>query len=81
MFSNAKLYPSIKIKKSQKKLSTVRMLNVDKFLYCMPKQYFPRCVALELDALQIDTPCVPVFKRKAFPIHKEPEEIINSKDA
>ena len=57
------------------------MLNVDDFLYCMPKQYFPRCVALELDALQIDTPCVPVFKREALPIHKEPEEIINSKDA
>ena len=43
--------------------------------------FFPGCVALELDALQIDTPCVPVFKREALPIHKEPEEIINTKDA
>ena len=47
----------------------------------MPKQYFPSCVALELHALQIDTPCVPVFKREALPIHKEPEEIIDTKDA
>ena len=47
----------------------------------MPKQYFPSCVKLELDAMQIDTPCAHVFKCEALPIHKEPEEIINSKDA
>ena len=57
------------------------MLNVDEFLYCKPKRFFPGCEALELDALQIDTPCAHVFKCEALPIHKEPEEIINSKDA
>ena len=37
---------------------------------------FPGCAALERDALQIDTPCVSVFKREALPIHEEPEEVI-----
>ena len=44
---------------------------------------FPGCAALELDALQIDTPCIHVFKSKALPVThpEEPEEIINTKDA
>ena len=44
---------------------------------------FPGCAALELDALQIDTPCIHVFKSQALPVThpEEPEEIINTKDA
>ena len=78
MFSNPKVFPSMKRKK---KSSTVMVLNVDEFLYCKPKRFLPRCVALELDAMPIDTPWAHVFKSKAFPIHEETEEIINNKGA
>ena len=67
MFSNPKLYPS---KKCKKKSSTVKVLNVDKCLHCKPKIFFPRSIALGLESLQIDTPCVHVFKSKARPINK-----------
>ena len=39
----------------------MKVLNVDDFLYCKPKRFFPRCVALDLDAMQADTPCVHVY--------------------
>ena len=61
MSSNPKLYPSIKCKK---KSSTVKVLNVDKFLYRKPKGVCSRNIAHGLDPMQIDTPCVHVFKSK-----------------
>ena len=69
MFSNPKLYPS---KKCKKKSSTVKGLNVDKFLYRKPKHFFPRNIAFGLhwSYMQIDSPCVHVFKSKALSINK-----------
>ena len=78
MFSNPKLSPPIK---SKKQLSTIKVLNVDEFPYCQPKRCLPRCVALDLDAMQVDTPWVHVFKSKAFPTHKEQEKNINNNGA
>ena len=43
--------------------------------------FFPRKIALGLDPLQRDTPCVHVFNSKALPINKVQKEIINSKGA
>ena len=62
--SNPKLYPSIKCKR---KSSTAKVLNVDTFLYCKPNCFLPRNIALGLDPIQIDTPCVHVVKLKLYP--------------
>ena len=78
MFSNPKLSPFMERKK---KSSTAKVLNVDEYLYCKPKRFLPRCVALELDVMPIDTPWAHAFKTKAFPIHEETAEIINNKGA
>ena len=72
---------ALPINKVKKKSSTVKVLNVDKFLHCKPKRFIPRSIALGLDPLQIDTPCVHVFKSKALSINQVQEEIINSKGA
>ena len=74
----SKAFPS---HKEQEKISTITVLNVDEFLYCQPKRFLPRCVELELDAMQVDTPWAHVFKSKAFPTHKEQEKNINNKGA
>ena len=78
--SNPKFDLSIKCKK---KSSTVKVLNVDTFLYCKPKRFFFRKILrLDfIDPMQIDTPGVHAFKSKALSINKVQEEIINSKGA
>ena len=75
------VFATLRAIKWKKKSSTVKVLNVDKFVYCKPKGFCSRNIALGLDPLQIDTPCAPVFKSKALSINKVEEEIINSKGA
>ena len=67
-------FKALSINKVQEQSSTVKVHNVEKFLYCKPKELFPRHIALGLDPLQIDAPCVHVFKSKARCMNKVQEK-------